>query len=179
MINIQYIIKDETLYMIEVNPRSSRTVPYLSKVTGTNITELATKVMLGKSLKSMGYSTGIGKLSKLTCVKIPVFSTEKLHRVEASLGPEMRSTGEVLGVGATEEEAMAKGFMAAGTDITKRMRNVLCTIRDRDKEEFLPIAKISKPSAFASLPPKARNPSWKQTASPPKKCVASAKNRQP
>ena len=141
MINIQYIIKDETLYMIEVNPRSSRTVPYLSKVTGTNITELATKVMLGKSLESMGYSTGIGKLSKLTCVKIPVFSTEKLHRVEASLGPEMRSTGEVLGVGATEEEAMAKGFMAAGTDITKRMRNVLCTIRDRDKEEFLPIAK--------------------------------------
>lgn len=141
MINIQFIIKDETLYMIEVNPRSSRTVPYLSKVTGMNITEIATKVMLGDSLKSMGYGTGIGPVSPTTCVKIPVFSTEKLHRVEASLGPEMRSTGEVLGVGRTEEEAMAKGFLAAGTDIAPKSRRALCTIRDRDKEEFLPIAK--------------------------------------
>lgn len=144
MINIQFIIEDEKLYMIEVNPRSSRTVPYLSKVTGINITELATKVMLGESLESMGYGTGIGERSKLTCVKIPVFSTEKLHRVEASLGPEMRSTGEVLGVGGSEEEAMAKGFMAAGMDISARKRTVLCTIRDRDKEEFLPIAQKLK-----------------------------------
>ena len=141
MINIQYIIKDEVLYMIEVNPRSSRTVPYLSKVTGINITELATKVMLGHSLKDMGYATGIGKKAAYTCVKIPVFSTEKLHRVEASLGPEMRSTGEVLGVGATEEEAMAKGFLAAGMDIEDKKRRILCTVRDRDKREFAPIAR--------------------------------------
>lgn len=141
MINIQYIIKDESLYMIEVNPRSSRTVPYLSKVTKTNITEQATKVMLGHKLKDLGYGTEIGENSKLTCVKIPVFSTEKLHRVEASLGPEMRSTGEALGVGRSPEEAMAKGFIAAGMDISDRKRRVLVTLRDRDKDEFAPLAK--------------------------------------
>ena len=141
MINIQYIIKDEKLYMIEVNPRSSRTVPYLSKVTKTNITDLATRVMLGEKLQDMGYGTKIGEKSKLTCVKIPVFSTEKLHRVEASLGPEMRSTGEVLGVGKTPEEAMAKGFIAADMDISQRKRKVLATLRNRDKEEFAPLAK--------------------------------------
>lgn len=141
MINIQYIIQDGELYMIEVNPRSSRTVPYLSKVTGINITELATKVMLGYSLKELGYETGIGERAAKTCVKIPVFSTEKLHRVEASLGPEMRSTGEVLGVGATPQEALAKGFVAAGMDIAPHQRRVLVTVRNRDKEEMLPIAK--------------------------------------
>lgn len=142
MINIQYIIKEETLYMIEVNPRSSRTVPYLSKVTNSNITELATRVMMGESLESMGLGTYIGEKSQLTCVKIPVFSTEKLHRVEASLGPEMRSTGEVLGVGKTPAEAMAKGFIAAGMDLSERKRKVLATVRNRDKEEFAPLAKI-------------------------------------
>lgn len=143
MLNIQYIIAEGELYIIEVNPRSSRTVPYLSKVTGIPMVELATRVMLGESLESMGY-VGLYKKKGLTCVKVPVFSTEKLHDVEVSLGPEMRSTGEVLGVGKTREEALAKGFLAAGMDLSPGKRKVLVTLRDKDKEEFLEIAKMLK-----------------------------------
>lgn len=140
MVNIQFIAMDEELYVIEVNPRSSRTVPYISKVTGVPLIELATKVMLGEKLKNLNYGVGIYKDARLTCVKIPVFSTEKLHDVEASLGPEMRSTGEVLGVGENLEEALAKGFIAAGMDLEKKNRKVLVTLKDKDKEEFKELA---------------------------------------
>lgn len=141
MINIQYIIRDGELFIIEVNPRSSRTVPYLSKVTGVNMIALATRVSLGEKLADLGYGTAIGDRDHLSCIKVPVFSTEKLTRVEASLGPEMRSTGEVLGVGKTTREALAKGLLAAGMDLSKRQRSVLVTLRDGDKKKYLPLIK--------------------------------------
>lgn len=140
MINIQFIALKEELYIIEVNPRSSRTVPYISKVTGVPIIELATRVMLGEKLKNLSYGTGIYAESKLVCVKVPVFSTEKLPKVEASLGPEMRSTGEVLGVGRTYMEALYKGLTAAGMDLKQRKRKILVTLRKKDKEKFIPLA---------------------------------------
>ncbi|NTW73069.1 MAG: carbamoyl-phosphate synthase (glutamine-hydrolyzing) large subunit, partial [Eubacteriaceae bacterium] len=120
MINIQFIESEGELYIIEVNPRSSRTVPYISKVTAVPVIDIATKVMLGEKLKDMSYGTGIYPESRLTCVKVPVFSTEKLPKVEASLGPEMRSTGEVLGVGENFKEALYKGLIAAGMDLSQR-----------------------------------------------------------
>ena len=141
MINIQFIEFEGELYIIEVNPRSSRTVPYITKVTGVPVIELATRIMLGETLKDMGYSTGINPEAEMTAVKVPVFSTEKLPMVEVSLGPEMRSTGEVLGVGRDFYEAMYKGFVAAGTAIPKSGSSILATVRERDKENFLPIAK--------------------------------------
>ncbi|MFZ7120237.1 MAG: ATP-grasp domain-containing protein, partial [Eubacteriaceae bacterium] len=141
MINIQFIEYDNELYIIEVNPRSSRTVPYISKVTNVPIIEIATRVMLGEKLEDLPYGTGIYRESKLICVKVPVFSTEKLPNVEASLGPEMRSTGEVLGVSDDFEEAMYKGLVAAGMDLSDRKRKVLVTLRPKDKEKFIPMAK--------------------------------------
>lgn len=140
MINIQFIEFRGELYIIEVNPRSSRTVPYITKVTNVPVIDIATNVMLGKSLKEMGYSTGIAPAANAVAVKVPVFSTEKLPRVEVSLGPEMRSTGEVLGVGKTFLEAMYKGFAAAGTAVPGHGSTVLATVRDLDKENFLPLA---------------------------------------
>ena len=113
MINIQFIEFRDELYIIEVNPRSSRTVPYITKVTNVPVIDIATNIMLGKSLKEMGYSTGIAPQTNTVAIKVPVFSTEKLPQVEVSLGPEMRSTGEVLGVGQNFHEAMYKGFTAA------------------------------------------------------------------
>lgn len=141
MINIQFIEFKGELYIIEVNPRSSRTVPYITKVTGVPVIELATRVMLGESLKDMGYGSGINPEAKMVAVKVPVFSTEKLPMVEVSLGPEMRSTGEVLGVGRDFEEAIYKGFIGADITIPKNGSTILATIRDRDKENFLPVAK--------------------------------------
>ncbi|MCX7715141.1 MAG: carbamoyl-phosphate synthase large subunit, partial [Clostridia bacterium] len=141
MINIQFIEFKNELYVIEVNPRSSRTVPYISKVTNVPVIDIATRIMLGETLKDMGYSTGIAKETNTVAIKVPVFSTEKLPRVEVSLGPEMRSTGEVLGVGTNFEEAMYKGFVGAGTAIPKAGSTILATVRDLDKENFLPIAK--------------------------------------
>jgi carbamoyl-phosphate synthase large subunit len=141
MINIQFIEFNEKLFVIEVNPRASRTVPYISKVSGVPIVELATKVMLGEKLINLGYGTGVYKEPKLVAVKVPVFSTQKLPGVEVSLGPEMRSTGEVLGVGADIYEALYKGFLGAGMLLQKRKGVVLATINDHDKEEFLSIAK--------------------------------------
>lgn len=141
MINIQFIEFKGELYIIEVNPRSSRTVPYITKVTGVPVIELATRVMLGESLKDMGYGSGINPEAKMVAVKVPVFSTEKLPMVEVSLGPEMRSTGEVLGVGRDFEEAIYKGFIGADITIPKNGSTILATIRDRDKENFLPMAK--------------------------------------
>ena len=141
MINIQFIEFKGELYIIEVNPRSSRTVPYITKVTGVPVIDLATRVMLGESLKSMGYGSGISPEASMVAVKVPVFSTEKLPMVEVSLGPEMRSTGEVLGVGRTFEEAIYKGFVAAATTIPHKGSTILATIRDLDKPNFLPLAK--------------------------------------
>jgi carbamoyl-phosphate synthase large subunit len=141
MINIQFIEYNGELYIIEVNPRASRTVPYISKVSNVPIVELATKTMLGEKLKDLGYGVGIYKEPDLISVKIPVFSTEKLSKVEVSLGPEMRSTGEVLGIGTTIEEALYKGFIASGKEMVKNRGFVLATINDYDKEEFIDIAK--------------------------------------
>ena len=141
MINIQFIEFRDELYIIEVNPRSSRTVPYITKVTNVPVIDIATKIMLGKTLKEMGYTTGIAPKTNTVAIKVPVFSTEKLPQVEVSLGPEMRSTGEVLGVGNNFTEAMYKGFIAAGTPIPKNDSRILVSIKDMDKEIFLPMAK--------------------------------------
>lgn len=141
MINIQFIEFKDELYIIEVNPRSSRTVPYITKVTNVPVIDIATRIMMGETLKDMGYSTGIAPVTNTVAIKIPVFSTEKLPRVEVSLGPEMRSTGEVLGVGHSFVEALYKGFTAAGTTIPKSGSTILATVRDLDKETFLPLAK--------------------------------------
>ncbi|MEG2354226.1 MAG: carbamoyl-phosphate synthase large subunit [Clostridium sp.] len=142
MINIQFIEFKGELYIIEVNPRASRTVPYISKVSGVPIIDLATKVMLGYKLKNLGYGTGIYKEPKLIAVKVPVFSTQKLPDVEVSLGPEMKSTGEVLGVGRTLYEALYKGFIGAGFKFVNKKAKILVTINEQDKEEFLAIAKV-------------------------------------
>ena len=141
MINIQFIEFKDELYIIEVNPRSSRTVPYITKVTNVPVIDIATRIMLGEKLKDMGYTTGIAPSTSAVAIKVPVFSTEKLPQVEVSLGPEMRSTGEVLGLGKDFTEAMYKGFVAAGTTIPKAGSTILTTIRDIDKETFLPLAK--------------------------------------
>ena len=141
MINIQFIEFKGELYIIEVNPRSSRTVPYITKVTNVPVIDIATRIMLGESLADMGYETGIAPNTKTVAIKVPVFSTEKLPQVEVSLGPEMRSTGEVLGVGENFMEAMFKGFIAAGTPIPKSGSRMLVSIRDIDKAAFLPMAK--------------------------------------
>ena len=141
MINIQFIEFEGEIYIIEVNPRASRTVPYISKVTNVPIVELATRAMLGETIEGMGYNEGICPEPKFVTVKVPVFSTEKLPKVEVSLGPEMRSTGEVLGVGKTFEEAMMKGFIAAKRQILKSGDILLATVNNGDKDEFLALAK--------------------------------------
>ncbi|AWI05618.1 carbamoyl-phosphate synthase large subunit [Clostridium drakei] len=141
MINIQFIEFEGNLYVIEVNPRASRTVPYISKVSKVPIVDLATRVMLGEQLKDLGYGVDIYKEPEIISVKVPVFSTQKLPNVEVCLGPEMRSTGEVLGVGRTIEEALYKGFEAANMLAKEEKITVLATINDHDKKEFLAIAK--------------------------------------
>ncbi|MGG7179131.1 carbamoyl-phosphate synthase large subunit [Clostridium paraputrificum] len=138
MINIQFIEFEGQLYVIEVNPRASRTVPYISKVSGVPIVDIATRVMLGGKLTELGYGVDVYPEPKLISVKVPVFSTQKLPNVEVSLGPEMRSTGEVLGVGTTLNEALYKGFVAAGMFPGKG--DILATINKHNKEEFLPMA---------------------------------------
>ncbi|MDR2902934.1 MAG: carbamoyl-phosphate synthase large subunit, partial [Clostridiales bacterium] len=141
MINIQYIEFENQLFMIEVNPRSSRTVPYISKVTDVPIIDVATRVMLGEKLKDMGYGSRIADEPDYISVKVPVFSTEKLPQVEVSLGPEMRSTGEVLGIGKTYTNALYKGFLGAKINIPKFGSTILATIRSRDQLEFIGFAK--------------------------------------
>ncbi len=142
MINIQYIEFENELYIIEVNPRSSRTVPYISKVTDVPIIAIATRIMLGEKLSDMPWGHGLyPEIQNRYAVKVPVFSTEKLPLVEVSLGPEMRSTGEVLGVGATIEEALYKGFAAAGNKLPKKNGMVLATVQKHDIEEFIQVAK--------------------------------------
>lgn len=141
LINIQYLIYEDELYVIEVNPRSSRTIPYISKVTGVPMVELATRAMLGEKLVDMGYGTGLYKNSPYVAVKVPVFSFEKLIDVDNHLGPEMKSTGEVLAIANTLEEALYKGLIAAGYKLGKK-GGVLITVRNSDKPEIAHTAKL-------------------------------------
>ena len=140
LINLQYILMDGEIYVIEVNPRASRTVPYISKVTGVPMCDLATKVSLGYKLVDLGFGTGLYKPSPYVAVKVPVFSFEKLTDVDTHLGPEMKSTGEVLGIGNNLEEALYKGLIASGHKMTKG-GGVFITVRDQDKPEIGEIAK--------------------------------------
>ena len=139
LINIQYVVYNNEVYVIEVNPRSSRTVPYISKVTGIPMVDLATKIMPGETLKSLGYESGLYPSGDYVAVKVPVFSFEKLQDVDTMLGPEMKSTGECLGIGRTFEDALLKGLVAAGYDL-KKEGGVLISVRDSDKQEIIPIA---------------------------------------
>ncbi len=140
LVNIQYVIYDNELYVIEVNPRSSRTIPYISKVTGVPMVDLATRTMLGEKLSDLGYGTGLYKSSPYVAVKVPVFSFEKLTNVDTNLGPEMKSTGEVLGVANTLDEALFKGLIAAGYRLRKK-GGVFITVRNSDKKEIGDVAK--------------------------------------
>lgn len=140
LVNIQYLIYHNELYVIEVNPRSSRTIPYISKVTGVPMVELATRAMLGEKLADMGYGVGLYKTSPYVAVKVPVFSFEKLIDVDNHLGPEMKSTGEVLAIANTLEEALYKGLIAAGYKLGKK-GGVLFTVRNSDKFEIPVTAK--------------------------------------
>lgn len=147
ILNIQFIVSNDKVYIIEVNPRSSRTVPYISKVTNLPMIDVATEVILGKKLKDMPYGTGLYKKSNYVCVKMPVFSFEKIKNADTSLGPEMKSTGEVLGVDKNFENAVLKAFIASGANVSKT-GSILITVRDKDKEEVLPIAKKFKEKGF-------------------------------
>ncbi|MDR1801281.1 MAG: carbamoyl-phosphate synthase large subunit [Lachnospiraceae bacterium] len=140
LINIQFIVVDEDVYVIEVNPRSSRTVPYISKVTGIPIVKLASKVIMGSTIKELGYEPGLQKESDYYAIKMPVFSFEKIRGADISLGPEMKSTGECLGIASTFHEALYKAFLGAGIRLPK-YKNMIMTIRDSDQEEACEIAK--------------------------------------
>jgi len=140
LVNIQYLIYKNELYVIEVNPRSSRTIPYISKVTGIPMVDLATRTMLGEKLKDMDYGTGLYPSSPYVAVKVPVFSFEKLANVDNHLGPEMKSTGEVLGLANTREEAIFKGLLSSGCNMKQR-GGVFITVRNSDKSEIASVAK--------------------------------------
>ena len=140
LINIQFIVCGEDVYVIEVNPRSSRTVPYISKVTGIPIVPLATRVILGKKLKELGYPTGLAPEADYIAIKMPVFSFEKIRGADISLGPEMKSTGECLGIAETFNEALYKAFIGAGIKLPK-YKNMIITVKDADKEEGIEIAR--------------------------------------
>lgn len=140
MINIQFIADGEDVYVIEVNPRSSRTVPYISKVTGVPIISLATRAICGESIKDMGYGMGILKEPDLVAVKMPVFSFEKIKGADISLGPEMKSTGECLGIGKNFNEALYKAFVGAGIRLPKHKKMII-TVRDSEKSKVIDIAK--------------------------------------
>ena len=140
LINIQFIVMNDEVYVIEVNPRSSRTVPYISKVTGIPIVDLATKVIIGNTLKGMGYTPGLQPEAEYVAVKMPVFSFEKLRGAEISLGPEMKSTGECLGIAKTFDEALYKAFLGAGIVLPK-YKQMIMTVKDADKPEAVGVAK--------------------------------------
>lgn len=139
LVNIQYVVYNHEVYVIEVNPRSSRTVPYISKVTGVPMVDLATKIILGKKLKDMGYKSGLYPAADYIAVKVPVFSFEKLHDVDNQLGPEMKSTGECLGIAKTFGDALYKGLIAAGYKFCDK-GGVLISVRDSDKNDVIEIA---------------------------------------
>ncbi len=146
LMNIQLVImpgsntQGSSVYVLEVNPRSSRTIPFISKVTGVPMVNVATKVMLGKTLKEQGYNTGLWERQKLVAIKAPVFSMSKLIGVDTYLGPEMKSTGEVMGIDYTFDAALAKALQAAGL-MLQPQGAILFSIADRDKPEALPIIK--------------------------------------
>lgn len=139
LVNIQFIIYENEVYVIEVNPRSSRTVPYISKVTGIPIVELACKVIMGDKIRDLGFGPGLQKEAPYVAVKMPVFSFEKLRGAEISLGPEMKSTGECLGIAKTFDEALFKAFLGAGIDLPIHKKMII-TVCDEDKKEIVPIA---------------------------------------
>ncbi|MDR2023251.1 MAG: carbamoyl-phosphate synthase large subunit [Hungatella sp.] len=139
MINIQFIVSGEEVYVIEVNPRSSRTVPYISKVTGIPIVPLATQVICGHTIRELGYEPGLARPADYIAVKMPVFSFEKIRGADVSLGPEMKSTGECLGIAKTFNEALYKAFAGAGIKLPKH-KNMIITVKDSDKEEIIDIA---------------------------------------
>ena len=140
MINIQFIVSGEDVYIIEVNPRSSRTVPYISKVTGIPIVPLATQVICGHTLRELGYTPGLQKKADYIAIKMPVFSFEKIRGADISLGPEMKSTGECLGIAKTFNEALYKAFEGAGIKLPK-YKNMIITVRDSEKEDVVEIAR--------------------------------------
>ena len=140
LVNLQYVLANNEIYVIEVNPRASRTVPYISKVTGIHMCELATRTSLGETLESLGYKSGIGRIPPYVAVKVPVFSFEKLTDVDTQLGPEMKSTGEVLGIGKNLQEALYKGLLAAGYAL-KRTGGVFISVRNSDKDEICDIGR--------------------------------------
>ena len=141
LINIQFIIYNDEVYVIEVNPRSSRTIPYISKVTGVPVIDLATKVMMGQKLRDLGYGTGIYKEADYYAVKMPVFSFEKLTDVDTGLGPEMKSTGEVLGIAESFPQALLKAFKGANMKVPKKGGRIIITVKDEDKGEIVGIAR--------------------------------------
>ena len=140
LINIQFIAIDEEVYVIEVNPRSSRTVPYISKVTGIPIVDLATEVIIGKTIRELGYEPGLQPEADYFAIKMPVFSFEKIRGAEISLGPEMKSTGECLGIARTFNEALYKAFLGAGIDLPKH-KQMIITVKDADKGEAVEIGR--------------------------------------
>lgn len=147
LVNIQYVVYEGEVYVIEVNLRSSRTVPYISKVTDIPMVDLATRIMMGETLKGMGYHSGLNPVKDHIAVKVPVFSFAKLQDVDTQLGPEMKSTGEVLGIGTTFEEAIYKGLVAAGYKM-EHEGGVILTVRDRDKGEIVDIGRRFKELGF-------------------------------
>ena len=140
LINIQFIAMNEEVYVIEVNPRSSRTVPYISKVTGIPIVDLATKVIIGNTIRGLGYEPGLAPVADYIAIKMPVFSFEKLRGAEISLGPEMKSTGECLGIAKSFNEALYKAFLGAGVQLPKH-KQMIMTVKDADKPEAVGVAK--------------------------------------
>ena len=140
LINIQFIAVGEEVFVIEVNPRSSRTVPYISKVTGIPIVDLATEVIIGKTIRELGYEPGLQKEADYVAIKMPVFSFEKIRGAEISLGPEMKSTGECLGIAKTFNEALYKAFLGAGIDLPRHKRMII-TVKDADKGEAIEIGR--------------------------------------
>jgi carbamoyl-phosphate synthase large subunit len=140
LMNAQYVVEDETVQVIEVNPRASRTVPYLSKITGVPMIKVATNVILGQSLAKQGYGTGLYRKQPSLAVKAPVFSFQKLTEVDISLGPEMKSTGEIMGIDTDYSRALYKAMVAAGVDVPLKGK-MIATIADQDKEEALDVVK--------------------------------------
>ena len=147
MINIQFIVDGEDVYIIEVNPRSSRTVPYISKVTGIPIVPLATQIICGHTIRELGYTPGLQKEADYFAIKMPIFSFEKIRGADISLGPEMKSTGECLGIAKTFNEALYKAFQGAGIKLPK-YKNMIITVRDSDKEEMVDIAARFKAQGY-------------------------------
>ncbi len=140
MINIQFIVWAKKIYVIEVNPRSSRTVPYISKVTGIPIVDAGNKVIIGETIKDMGYTPGLQPTADYIAIKMPVFSFEKMRGADISLGPEMKSTGECLGIAKTFNEALYKAFLGAGIKLPK-YKKMIMTVKDADKPEAVGVRK--------------------------------------